>query len=147
MGTGEHLLALNSVTAEALFGHLRGLGFARELDQLAVVRDILFVAVAAAHRPPVPCLVTAHALAVMGTLKADSPGQLGVERGLMTGRTPAGFRGFEVRRPVVMTDEAIVEDTCVFFVHKPHRPVEVVFLLDDRVVQEEVAEIHVFQLW
>jgi hypothetical protein len=146
VGTGKHLLALNIVTAETLFGHLGGLGFARELDQLAVVRDILGVAVGAAHRPLVPFLVTAHALPVLNTLEPDSSGQLWIEGILVTGGTPGGFQGFGLGRPMVMADGAIFEDTCVFFVHKSNRPVEVFFSLDDRVIQEEVVERYVFEL-
>jgi len=146
VGTGKHLVSLSIVTAEALLGHLCGFGFPCELDQLTVGRNILGVAVGAAHRSLVPFLVTAHALPVMSALEPDSPGRLGVESGLVTGGTPGSFRSRGIRRPVVMTDDAIVEKRCVFLVHKPNGAVKVFFLLNDRVVQEEVAELHIFEL-
>ena len=48
MGTREHLLGLCIVTADTLFGHIRGLGVLMKFDKLVVVRDILLMAARAA---------------------------------------------------------------------------------------------------
>jgi len=146
VGTGKHLLGLDIVTTETLFGHICRLGVPGKFDQIGVIRDILRVAFGAAHRSPVPFLVAAHALAVIGTFEPDSPWQLSVEGILVTGGTPGNIRGLGVGRPVVMADEAILENPGVFLVHKPHPPVKVFFLLDDRVVQEKVAVLYIFDL-
>ena len=108
VGTGKHLLGLSIVTADTLFDHVCGLGFAGELDELTVVWDVFVVAVGATYRSSVPSFVTVHTLAVMGTLESYPPGQLGIERGLVTGRTPGGFKGLWIGRPVVMTNEAVI---------------------------------------
>lgn len=134
------------MTAETLFYYLGGFRSPGKLDQRVMIRDILWVTFGATHRSPVPFLVTAHALPMVGTLESDSPGQLRIEGFLVTRRTPGGFRGLEVHRPVMMADEAILENSGVFLVHKSHRAVEILFSLDDRVVQEEVVVLHVLEL-
>jgi hypothetical protein len=142
---GKHLLALIRMAAEAFSGHLHGLGFFREFDQLGVVRDILDVAVGTADRSPVPFLVTAHALPVESTLKPDSFGNLRVERGLVTGGTPEGFLGLGIRRSMMMTLGAISDHPGVFTVHEPDRTVEVFFLIYERAFQKEIFRCHVFE--
>ena len=115
----------------------------RESDQLLMIRDILWVAFHATHRSLVPFLVAVHALPVMGAFETDSPGQHRIESPLVAGGTPGGFKRFWVGRPVMMTDEAVLEKPGVFLMHKPHRAVKVIFRLYNRVVQEEIAVLNV----
>jgi hypothetical protein len=145
VGTGKHLLGLNIVTAKTLFYHFGRSRFPGKLDQLVMIRDILWVAFGAPHRSLVPFLVTAHALPVVCAFEPDSPEQLRVEGFLVTRGTPGDFSELGINRPVVMTNEAILEKPGVFLVHKPHRPVEILLLSDDRVVQKEVGVLHVLQ--
>ena len=139
VGRLEHVLAGLLMAAQTLAGDLGGLRVGGQLDLVLVVGSVFPMAAGTVDGPLVHLPMAAHALLMISRLEPQPLGMIFLERLLVTGRTPCGFRCALVHGTIMMAQGAVLCDRGVLGVHEAHRPVMVFGPADDGAVQQIIA--------